>query len=116
MVRNHKIRLVLGLALALTALFAHAAGPAKPTAAETNLSMLPGSSRFNFVAYGDIRFTDPNDTQNSNPKMRDAVVQRIAEVKPAFVVVTELNATSPAATDARSRWRITLILLPPAIC
>jgi len=43
------------------------------------------STPFRFVAYGDSRFHDPKDTEAANPPVRQALVQAIAEVKPAFV-------------------------------
>ena len=43
---------------------------------------------FTFVAYGDIRFTDGLDTQHSNAPMRRAEIARIAQEKPAFLVIT----------------------------
>jgi Icc-related predicted phosphoesterase len=41
-----------------------------------------------FVAYGDTRFHDPNDTEAANPPARRALVQAIAEVNPAFICFT----------------------------
>jgi len=43
---------------------------------------------FRFVAYGDTRFHDPKDTDAANPAVRVALVQAIAEIKPAFVCFT----------------------------
>jgi len=43
------------------------------------------STPFRFVAYGDSRFHDPKDTQAANPPVRQALVQAIAEVNPAFI-------------------------------
>jgi len=43
---------------------------------------------FRFVAYGDTRFHDPKDTDAANPAVRVALVQAIAEVKPAFICFT----------------------------
>ncbi len=43
---------------------------------------------FRFVAYGDTRFHDPNDTEAANPAVRVALVQAIAGVNPAFVCFT----------------------------
>lgn len=40
---------------------------------------------FQFVAYGDSRFHDPSDTEAANPAVRQALVQAIAEVNPAFI-------------------------------
>jgi Icc-related predicted phosphoesterase len=42
---------------------------------------------FRFVAYGDTRFTDPSDTEASNPAVRKALVQAIADAHPAFVSI-----------------------------
>ena len=55
---------------------------------EDRISILSGSAQFDFVVYGDIRFTDPADTRNSNPEARQALVQRIAELRPAFIMLT----------------------------
>ena len=42
-------------------------------------------SPFRFVAYGDARFHDPKDIEAANPPVRQALVQAIAEVRPAFI-------------------------------
>jgi hypothetical protein len=54
---------------------------------QVDITLLQGSSKFAFVAYGDIRFTDPKNTGVSNPVARRALVHRIAELKPAFVTI-----------------------------
>jgi Icc-related predicted phosphoesterase len=43
---------------------------------------------FRFVAYGDTRFHDPQDTEAANPSVRVALVRAIADVNPAFVCFT----------------------------
>jgi acid phosphatase type 7 len=43
------------------------------------------STPFRFVAYGDARFHDPKDTDAANPQVREALVQAIAELNPAFI-------------------------------
>jgi acid phosphatase type 7 len=45
------------------------------------------SPPFRFVAYGDTRFTDPSDTDASNPVVRRALVQAIAEAHPFFISI-----------------------------
>lgn len=40
---------------------------------------------FRFVAYGDTRFHDPNDTEAANPLMRTALVRAVADTNPAFI-------------------------------
>src|SRR5215469_4182233 len=41
-----------------------------------------------FIAYGDIRFTDPADRHNTNPRIRQALVDRIAREKPELLLMT----------------------------
>ena len=48
----------------------------------------PRSYPFTFVAYGDMRFTDPSDAEASNAAVRRALVERIAQEKPEFVAIT----------------------------
>ena len=43
------------------------------------------SAPFYFVAYGDARFHDPNDTEPANPTVRQALVKAIAQTSPAFI-------------------------------
>ncbi len=43
---------------------------------------------FRFIAYGDTRFHDPQDTEAANPPVRLALVEAIADVDPAFVCFT----------------------------
>jgi Icc-related predicted phosphoesterase len=42
---------------------------------------------FRFVAYGDTRFTDPKNTEAANPSVRQALVQGIADARPAFISI-----------------------------
>jgi len=42
---------------------------------------------FRFVAYGDTRFTDPKNTDASNPVVRQMLVQAIADARPAFISI-----------------------------
>jgi len=42
---------------------------------------------FRFVAYGDIRFTDRRNLEASNPAVRKALVQAIADADPAFISI-----------------------------
>jgi Icc-related predicted phosphoesterase len=48
---------------------------------------IPVSNSFRFVAYGDTRFTDPTDTEASNPEARRTLVGAIADERPAFVSI-----------------------------
>ena len=42
---------------------------------------------FRFVAYGDTRFTNPKNTDASNPVVRQTLVQAIADAHPAFISI-----------------------------
>src|SRR5579859_2505078 len=44
--------------------------------------------RVHFIAYGDIRFTDPATPRPSDPVRRDLLVKKIADAKPDFVIVS----------------------------
>src|ERR1035438_4986370 len=43
---------------------------------------------FRFVAYGDTRFHDPNDTEAANPVVRATLVRAVADASPAFICLT----------------------------
>lgn len=77
---------------------------------------------FRFVAYGDIRFTDPANTDASNPAARVALVQAIAEAKPAFICISGdlvyngYNANDWKVFDSETAiWRADKIPVFPAI-
>jgi len=91
----------------LVALAAALAAPAQTQAPASSWKpdiVLPAPPYpFTFVGYGDIRFTNPADTQHSNPPMRRAEVARIAQEKPAFVVISgDLVLTGADAQD----WKV----------
>lgn len=52
------------------------------------LTFDPGPYPWKFVAYGDMRMTDPSDHHNTDPVRRKAIIQAIAEQHPKFVVIT----------------------------
>ncbi len=57
---------------------------APPAAGPVELQ-LQVSPPFHFVAYGDSRFHNPQDTEAANPAVRQALVQAIAQANPAFI-------------------------------
>ena len=80
------------------------------------------STPFHFVAYGDSRFHDPKDTEAANPAVRQALVQAIAEVKPAFIsfggdiVYNGYDANDWKVWDSEtSVWREKKIPVYPAL-
>jgi len=78
MTRNMRI-LVVGLFITACALAAAQTQPVELQA--------PVSTPFRFIAYGDTRFTDPKDTDASNPDVRHALVRAIADAHPAFICI-----------------------------
>src|SRR5580700_4335119 len=77
---------------------------------------------FHFVAYGDSRFHNPKDTEAANPPVRQALVQAIAEVRPAFIsfggdiVYNGDDANDWSVWDSETRvWREKAIPVYPAL-
>jgi len=77
---------------------------------------------FRFVAYGDTRFTNPSDTKASNPPVRQALVQAIDAVHPAFVSIggdITYNGNDPndwkTWDEETSAWRQHNIVVYPAL-
>jgi acid phosphatase type 7 len=77
---------------------------------------------FRFAAYGDMRFHDPKDTEASNPPVRQAIVQAIADAHPAFIsiggdiVYNGYDADDWKAWDSEtSVWRESKIPIYPAL-
>jgi Icc-related predicted phosphoesterase len=77
---------------------------------------------FRFVAYGDTRFTDPNDTRASNPAVRRTLVQAIAAIRPAFISIggdisyNGYDANDWKVWDSETRvWRENHIPIYPAL-
>src|ERR1700689_3119970 len=62
----------------------------KKSTAQTSTTdlQLDVKTPFHFVAYGDSRFHDPNDTGAANPAVRVALVQAVADTNPAFICFT----------------------------
>lgn len=56
-----------------------------------------------FIAYGDMRFTDPANRKATNPTIRKWLVQKIAEEAPAAVF---LNGDVPLAGDEVNDYRV----------
>jgi len=52
------------------------------------LSVPISKPKFSFVAYGDIRYTNPADTRASSPAYRRALVDGIAASNPNFVLIS----------------------------
>jgi hypothetical protein len=62
--------------------FSTIAAPARGQSLQINF---PVHNPFRFVAYGDTRFTDPANTKDTNPEIRQELVRAIAAVRPAFI-------------------------------
>ncbi len=58
---------------------------------------------FQFIAYGDIRFTDPAMQNWSNPDYRRAIIEQVTKEKPSFLVITgDLVRKGSVAED----WKV----------
>ena len=83
---------------------------------------IPVGRSFRFVAYGDTRFTDPTDTEASNPQARRTLVQAIADEHPAFISIggdisyRGANPNDWKVWDSETEvWRDRKILILPAL-
>lgn len=53
-----------------------------------------------WIAYGDMRFTDPSRTQGTNPRVRGWLAERIAQEKPEVLLLTgDMPYTGAKAAD-----------------
>ncbi len=94
-----RTRLAL-LAVLLIAFSALAQQPQASTAADFTI---PVRGPFTFIAYGDVRFTNPADKNSSSPEYRDTIVDEIAKEKPSLVVfVGDLVRQGALAAD----WQV----------
>ncbi len=74
------------------------------------------------VAYGDMRFTDPKETDATNPKIRRWLVDKIAEEKPAIILISgdvpyhggEINDYTVFQSET-APWKAANILVSPAL-
>ncbi|HEX6465904.1 MAG TPA: metallophosphoesterase [Terriglobales bacterium] len=75
-----------------------------PPSSEANTVLQPRQAgALDFIAYGDMRFTDPHDQHNTNPRARRALVQRIAKEDPELVAMTgDIVLTGDHASD----WQV----------
>ena len=86
--RNALVCLVLALA------FSSVAWGQEPAALKLRVK-----TPFTFVAYGDLRETTPANTKDSDPVRRQALIDAIAQLKPAFILVSgdlPLRGDNPA--------------------
>jgi hypothetical protein len=74
------------------------------------------------IAYGDMRFTDPKNTTDSNPKVRRWLVDKIGNEKPTAIVISgDIPFVGANVADyeefhaASAAWRTANIPLFPAL-
>lgn len=82
--------------------------PAAPAHAP-DIVVAPATLPFKFVAYGDIRFTEPGavrDREVSDPYARQAIVRAIAEKKPAFVMINGDLVWRGGSSADWERWQL----------
>ena len=79
------------------------------------------SKQLVFVAYGDMRFTDGQETEATNPAARRALVEKIAKEKPAALFVSGdvpyhgIAADYDVFRDETASWRRQRLRVYPAI-
>jgi hypothetical protein len=111
MLPHRPMRIALLLAVSLVALFAQ-----PPTAATVTTDQLlsePGPTfriddsqlpdPLTLIAYGDQRFTDPANTRQTNPRIRQWLVNQIAKEHPAAVI---MNGDVPLAGNVANDYAV----------
>jgi 3',5'-cyclic AMP phosphodiesterase CpdA len=78
----------LALVLGCARLAAAAPGPATAEPAEPPLVTVAAAAQLTFIAYGDTRFTAPTEASASWPRVRQALVARIAAERPAAILLS----------------------------
>lgn len=72
---------LISLLFALIAIASPLAAESQPAALHLDIK-----GPFQFIAYGDTRFTDPTNHSATNPDVRKALVARLAELNPSFIL------------------------------
>ena len=75
-------RLLKSLRVTLVIALTASAGAAQSQPLEINAKL---HKHFRFVAYGDTRFTDPANTKDANPEVRQQLIRAIAKAHPDFI-------------------------------
>lgn len=76
------------------------AGSALAAENHVALTLDPGPLPFRFVAYGDMRMTDPGNHHDSDPERRKAIIGAIAQQQPKFVLISgDLVLSGSNASD-----------------
>jgi hypothetical protein len=76
------------LPLFLPLLLATLASPASAADDSAKLKLDLGPLPFKFVAYGDMRMTDPSNHKDSDPVRRRVIIDGIAQQNPKFVLIS----------------------------
>ena len=104
MMNNLRARILILAIFLFSHAFSHSTVQAQnetPAPSITLSTKNPGA--VDFIVYGDIRFTDPADRHNTNPRARRALVERIAKEKPELLVMTgDIVLTGERAYD----WQV----------
>src|SRR5439155_12185556 len=73
---------------------------AKPDQGAPSLNFQAPQYPFKFVVYGDLRETTPANTKDSDPVRRKALIDKVADERPAFIGITgDLALTGSNASD-----------------
>jgi hypothetical protein len=115
--------LMVGCVAALTpGVFAQGPGAAGDGAPTFTLTDLPVGRPLRIVVYGDMRFTDPSNTSDTQPGVRKWLAQRVAEEKPDILLLTgdmPFHGSDPADwkvySDETAAWRQEGLRIYPTI-
>jgi len=99
-VLERRLPLFLGVMLTIVSIAGAQYSPAPPLAGPTlTVPGIPAGQTLKIVAYGDTRFTDTTNHTDTNPRVRQYLVQQIAREKPDAIFMTgdlPFNGIDPA--------------------
>src|SRR5262245_9176094 len=85
---SYNLALLVALSLGVAAQAYGPENPATTTSVADVLFRNKTSGSLDFIAYGDLRSTDPKDKRNTDPKARRALLGRIAKERPELLMIT----------------------------
>ncbi|HEX3436701.1 MAG TPA: metallophosphoesterase [Pseudacidobacterium sp.] len=100
---NLKDRLYLAVCLLPVALSAVAQGPPPAIGPSVIVDGIAQGQSMRLIAYGDNRFTDPSNTSDTNPRVRQYLINQIAAEKPLAIFLT---GDTPFTGAAPADWKI----------